>query len=114
MGVMNADLLRGIGVFTEVARLKSVSRAAASLAMPKSTVSRRVSKLEEQVGLRLLKRTTRRIDLTDEGQAYFEQCQRILAEVESAHENLAGSRVDPCGHLRVAMTPDFALRLVKT
>jgi DNA-binding transcriptional LysR family regulator len=111
---MNPDLLRGIGVFTEVARLKSVSRAAEALEMPKSTVSRRVSKLEEYVAVRLLKRTTKKIELTDEGQVYFEQCQRILADVESAHENLAGSRIDPCGYLRVAMTPDFALRLVKT
>lgn len=111
---MNPDLLRGIGVFTEVARLKSVSGAAAALDMPKSTVSRRVSELERHVGLRLLKRTTRKIELTDEGLAYFVQCQRILEAVENAHEGLAGSRVDASGSLRVAMTPDFALRLVKT
>jgi len=111
---MNPDLLRGIGVFTEVARLKSVSRAAAALDMPKSTVSRRVSELEKQVGLRLLKRTTTKIELTDEGEAYFMECQRILEAVESAHENLAGSRVEPSGQVRVAMTPDFAFRLVKT
>jgi DNA-binding transcriptional LysR family regulator len=111
---MDPDLLRGIAVFTEVARLKSVSRAAAALDMPKSTVSRRVSKLEEKVALRLLKRTSKKIELTDEGHAYFEQCQRILEAVECAHENLAGSRVEPSGYLRVAMTPDFALRLVKT
>ena len=65
---MNPDLLRGIGVFTEVARLKSVSRAAAALDLPKSTVSRRVSELEKQVGLRLLKRTTTKIELTDEAE----------------------------------------------
>lgn len=111
---MNPELLRGIAVFTEVARLKSVSHAAQALGMPKSTVSRRVSALERQVALRLLKRTTRKVELTDEGLAYFAECQRILEAVESAHENLAGSRVEPSGHLRVAMTPDFALRLVKT
>ncbi|ROZ79809.1 LysR family transcriptional regulator [Ramlibacter sp. WS9] len=111
---MKPDLLRGIAVFTEVARLKSVSRAAAALEMPKSTVSRRVSMLEAEVGLRLLKRTTKKIELTDEGQAYFAQCQQILEAVENAHEGLLGSRVEASGHLRVAMTPDFALRLVKT
>lgn len=111
---MNPDLLRGIAVFTEVARLKSISRAAEALGLPKSTVSGRVSALEGQVALRLLKRTTRKVELTDEGLAYFAECQRILEAVESAHENLAGTRVEPSGHLRVAMTPDFALRLVKT
>ena len=111
---MKPDLLRGIAVFTEVARLKSVTRAAAALELPKSTVSRRVSMLEVEVGLRLLKRTTKKIELTDEGLAYFAQCQQILEAVENAHEGLLGSRIEPSGHLRVAMTPDFALRLVKT
>ncbi|RJP68427.1 MAG: LysR family transcriptional regulator [Comamonadaceae bacterium] len=114
LDLMKPDLLRGIAVFTEVARLKSVSRAAAALEMPKSTVSRRVSMLEAEVGLRLLKRTTKKIELTDEGLAYFAQCQQILEAVENAHEGLLGSRIEPSGHLRVAMTPDFALRLVKT
>ncbi len=109
---MSPDLLRGISVFVAVAKLKSVSHAAAALQMPKSTVSRRVSALERDIGLRLLKRTTKKVELTDEGHDYFLRCQRIIEEVESAHEELTGKRLQPQGHVRAAMTSDFALRLV--
>lgn len=109
---MSPDLLRGISVFVAVAKLKSVSHAAAALQMPKSTVSRRVSALERDIGLRLLKRTTKKVELTDEGLDYFLRCQRIIEEVESAHEELTGKRLQPQGHIRAAMTSDFGLRLV--
>ena len=109
---MNPETLRGIVVFVEVARLKSFSRAGKALDMPTSTVSRRVSALESEIGLKLLKRNTQRVELTEEGEAYFLRCQRIVEEAESAHEELLGTRLQPRGHLRVAMTADFALRIV--
>lgn len=109
---MNPETLRGIVVFVEVARLKSFSRAALALEMPTSTVSRRVSALERETGLKLLKRNSQKVELTEEGEAYFHRCQRIVEEAESAHEELLGTRVQPRGHLRVAMTADFALRIV--
>lgn len=109
---MSPDLLRGISVFVAVAKLRSVSHAAVALQMPKSTVSRRVSALERDIGLRLLKRTTKKVELTDEGQNYFLRCQRIIEEAESAHEELTGKLLQPQGHVRAAMTSDFGLRLV--
>ena len=109
---MNPETLRGMVVFVEVARLKGFSRAAQALEMPTSTVSRRVSALEREIGLRLLKRNSKRVELTREGEAYFLRCQHIIEEAESAHEELLGTRLQARGHVRVAMTADFGLRLV--
>ncbi|MES2910249.1 MAG: LysR family transcriptional regulator, partial [Pseudomonadota bacterium] len=94
---MNPETLRGMVVFVEVARLKGFSRAAAALDMPVSTVSRRVAALEREIGLRLLKRSTKKVELTEEGEAYFLRCQRIIEEAESAHEELLGTRLKPRG-----------------
>ena len=109
---MNPETLRGIVVFVEVAKLTSFSRAARALEMPVSTVSRRVAALEHEIGLRLLKRSTKKVELTAEGEAYFLRCQHIVREAESAHEEILGNRLNPRGHVRVAMTADFGLRLV--
>lgn len=109
---MKPELLREIAVFVEVARVKSFTRAAAALSMPKSTVSRRIAALERSIGLRLLKRTTQRVELTDEGLAYFIRCQRIVEEAAVAHEELTATRYHARGHLRIAASADFGLRLV--
>ncbi len=109
---MNPELIRGMAVFATVAKLKSVSKAAAALQMPKSTVSRRVAALEGALGLKLLKRTARKIELTDEGVDYFARCQRIMEAAETAHDEIRGNHLQVSGPVRAAMTPDFALRLV--
>lgn len=61
--------LQGMELFVEVARTLSFGRAAENLAIPKSTLSRQVAELERSVGLRLLSRTTRRVELTEAGPA---------------------------------------------
>lgn len=99
---MDPDLLRRIAVFVEVAKARTITGAAASLGMPKSTVSRHVSELERRIRMRLFNRTTRRIELTDEGLRYFERCRGVLDEVQIAHEQLTQSHDSPRGHLRVA------------
>lgn len=109
---MKPDTLRAISVFVEVAKLRSFTRAGAVLDCPKSTVSRRVSMLERELGLKLLKRSTQRVDLTEEGLLYFHRCMRLLQEVELAHEDLGESLVQARGLLRVVSTADFGLRLV--
>lgn len=63
--------LNDIAVFVKVAQYGSFSRAAHSLGMPVSTVSRKVTSLEEQLGVMLLQRTTRKLSLTVQGQAYY-------------------------------------------
>lgn len=70
--------LNDIAVFVRVAQFESFSRAARALGMPVSTVSRKVTALEERLGVTLLQRTTRKLSLTSQGRAYFDQCSEPL------------------------------------
>ncbi len=106
---LDVDLLRDMAVFVAVANAKSFSRAAAALGMPVSSVSRRVSELEGRLGVPLFTRTTRQVQLTEAGAEYFERCRSILDAAEIAHEDLRGHAGEPRGHLRVSVTPDFAM-----
>jgi len=101
--------LHGMELFAEVAKAHSFSRAAAALGVPTSTVSRHVAELERAVGLRLLNRSTRRVELTDAGRVYFERCRRIVAQAEIAHEELRAQLETPSGPLRVQLPPAHAL-----
>src|SRR3546814_381370 len=101
--------LDDIALFTEVAKARSFTRAAHSLNMPASTLSRRVSALERQTGVSLLKRSTRRIDLTEAGAVYFERCRHIIDEARMAHEELVSLARQPKGRLRISLPSSLAL-----
>jgi len=73
-------------IFVQVAQFESISRAARSLGMPISTVSRRLSVLESRLGVSLLRRTTRRVTLTAHGREYFDQCREPLALLKRLSE----------------------------
>jgi DNA-binding transcriptional LysR family regulator len=105
---VDLHLLREIALFVEVVNTKSFSRAAENLEMPPSTLSRRISGLERDIGLRLLNRTTRRVEVTDAGAAYYARCAHLVAEARVAHEQLAETVSVAKGTLRIACTPDFA------
>jgi DNA-binding transcriptional LysR family regulator len=94
--------LAAIGVFTRVVQVGSFSGAARELGMPKSTVSLRVAQLEARLGVGLLKRTTRRLHLTEAGRAYFDTCARTLAELEGAERSLTRAQDAPRGLLRIS------------
>ncbi|AZY49032.1 LysR family transcriptional regulator [Bordetella avium] len=94
-------------LFVEVAKTRNFSRAADNLGIPKSTLSRQVSELERAVGLQLLSRTTRKVELTAAGQLYFDRCQRIVTEAQAAHEELQKLLETPSGPLRVNLPADF-------
>ena len=79
-------------VFARVVQAGSFTTAAAQLGMPKSTVSRKVTELEERLGARLLQRTTRKLSLTDAGRIYYEYSARIAGEVEDAERAVCLSR----------------------
>lgn len=100
--------LDDMALFVEVVKMKSFRRAADSLSMPNSTLSRRISGLEKSIGLRLLHRTTRKIELTEAGQIYFERCKRIVDEARLAHEQLGEMLEQPSGILRASLPVDFA------
>lgn len=89
-----------MALFVEVARAKSFRKAAEVLDMPNSTLSRRISGLEKAIGLRLLHRTTRKIELTPS--------KRIVDEARLAHEQLGEMLEQPTGVLRVSLPADFA------
>eukprot|EP01032_Pedospumella_encystans_P033881 gene33881-38288_t len=80
------DLLNDMALFVEVAKVLSFRRASEVTGIPNSTLSRRITALEKAIGLRLMHRTTRRIELTEAGQIYFERCKRIVDEARLAHE----------------------------
>ncbi|WEX74541.1 LysR family transcriptional regulator [Sinorhizobium numidicum] len=103
------ELLNDMALFVEVVKARSFRRAAEAVGMPNSTLSRRISGLEKAIGLRLLHRTTRRIELTEAGQIYFERCRRIVDEARLAHEQLGEMLAQPSGVLRVSLPVDFAI-----
>jgi len=93
--------LNEILVFARVVQAGSFTAAAAALGMPKSTVSRKVSDLEERLQSRLLQRTTRKLSLTDVGRTYYDYCARIVGEVEDAERAVSTLQETPRGLLRV-------------
>jgi DNA-binding transcriptional LysR family regulator len=95
--------LDNVVIFVRVAQYESISRAARALGMPISTVSRRLSVLESQLGVTLLRRTTRRVTLTAQGREYFNQCQEPLALLQDAERVLTQSQREPEGMLRISV-----------
>lgn len=89
-------------VFTKVVEARTFSGAARQLGLPKSTVSRKITQLEERLGVRLLQRTTRSVTLTELGAAYYERCSRIVAEAEEAELAISQCQENPRGVLRVS------------
>jgi len=88
-------------VFARVVQAGSFTTAAAELGMPKSTVSRKVSELEERLNARLLQRTTRKLSLTDVGRTYYDYCARIAGEIQDAERAGSSLQETPRGLLRV-------------
>lgn len=97
-----------MALFVEVVKAKSFRAASDVTGVPNSTVSRRIAMLEKSIGLRLLHRTTRRIELTEAGQIYYERCRRIVEEARLAHDQLGEMRTQPSGILRASLPVDFA------
>jgi DNA-binding transcriptional LysR family regulator len=95
--------LDNILIFVKVAQFESITRAARSLGMPISTVSRRLSVLESELGVSLLGRTTRRITLTAQGREYFSQCQEPLNLLQEAEQVLTQAQKRPAGLLRITV-----------
>ena len=93
------DHLAAVRVFVAVVDGGSLSAAARRLGMPLTTVSRHLAALEEQVGARLITRTTRQLALTEAGRLYLDSSRRILAEFEAVELRLAGEQADPQGEL---------------
>lgn len=101
--------LNEIAIFARVVQAQSFTAAGKALGLPKSTVSRKVSELEERLGTRLLHRTTRTLSLTDAGRAYQQYAARIVAEAEEADLAVSTMQGAPRGLLRVTAPLNFDL-----
>ena len=103
--------LNDIRVFVEVVKAQSFTGAGRALGMPRSTVSRRIAKLEKRLGARLLHRTTRRLQLTDIGSSYFERCAQSLSAIDDAEVEVRASQDTPRGRIRVTAPHDLGRHL---
>ncbi len=98
----------GISVFVEVADAGGFSAAAARLNLSRSAVGKTVSRLERRLGVRLFHRTTRTQSLTEEGQLFYESCQKALGEIRTAEDLLESGRREIRGRLRISMPSSSA------
>lgn len=106
---MPKNLLTDMPLFVEVARRKSFTLAAEVLNMPDSTVSRRISALEKELGVRLLNRNSRNVEMTESGREFFEYCENIVAEAAAARDLLLDNAKTPSGRVRVSLRNDIYL-----
>ncbi|NVD97348.1 LysR family transcriptional regulator [Massilia sp. BJB1822] len=93
--------LQAMEVFVQVVDAGGFTRAAENMQIPKATVSTLIQGLETALSVKLLHRTTRQINVTADGAAYYERCLRILSDVREAEESLSRTRLSPSGRLRV-------------
>ncbi|MBW4093866.1 MAG: LysR family transcriptional regulator [Proteobacteria bacterium] len=96
------DNLEAMRVFVSVATLGSFTEAARRMRLSPSVATRSVAQIEERLGIMLLNRTTRSVQLTERGQIYLEDCKRILEDFEMAERRVRGEDAKPRGTLRVA------------
>jgi DNA-binding transcriptional LysR family regulator len=101
------DKFRQISTFVEVVARGSLSAAARAEGIAPAMIGRRLDALESRLGVKLLQRTTRRLALTDEGAAFLEDCQRILAEVDEAETAVSERSLRATGHLLVSAPAGF-------
>jgi DNA-binding transcriptional LysR family regulator len=99
--------LNRVAVFLRVVELQSFTAAAEALGLPKSSVSRSVARLEESLGVQLLQRTTRAVQLTDAGRLYFEEASRALGALEQAQATLSQLDARPQGAVRITAPGDL-------
>ncbi len=104
--------LSAVEAFVLAAEAKSFTEAARKLGITASGVSRAVTRLESQVGVMLLHRTTRTVGLTAEGTIFFERCRQILADLKEAEGILAKTTMTPSGRLRITMSVAFGRAMI--
>lgn len=104
--------LKRIGVFTKVVQAQSFSEAARRLGLAKSAVSKQISLLEKEVGVRLLNRSTRKLSLTEAGEIYYRHCEQIVNRADIAINELRQYQNQPTGTLRVSSPISFGSALL--
>lgn len=106
------DKLKQLETFVSVAQRGSLTGAARALGLAPAIIGRRLDALEARLGVKLLLRTTRRLSLTNEGSAFLEDCQRLLADLANAEASVSAGGVQASGHLRMTAPAGFGRRHV--
>ena len=106
------DRLDTMLLFTRIVELGSFTHAAGAMNIPRATATHAIKHLESRLGVRLLERTTRQVRPTLDGQAFYERCVQILAELEEAESSLQHSAANPRGTLRLDLHGTHATRII--
>ncbi|NIF49881.1 MULTISPECIES: LysR family transcriptional regulator [Enterobacteriaceae] len=106
------DKIHAMQLFVRVAELESFTRAADTLGLPKGSVSRQVQALETSLGTRLLHRTTRRVQLTQDGMVYYERCRDLLTNLDELDGLFQTDPASVSGRIRVDMPVTLARGLI--
>jgi DNA-binding transcriptional LysR family regulator len=109
---MQFDQLRRMAIFAQVVRYGSFSAAARAQDLTTSVISAAVTQLEDELGVRLLHRTTRSLSLTEIGQEFYEKCADMLSTAETAQEIIHEHSGEISGRLRIACASDVATSIV--
>ncbi|CAM3654073.1 LysR family transcriptional regulator [Rheinheimera salexigens] len=104
------DRLEAMRAFVAVVTEGSFSQAATSLNLSPQLVSKYVSQLEKHIAVRLLNRTTRKVNLTEAGTEYFQHAQQILLSIDEMDQQLSGLQQNPSGTLKISAPVSFALK----
>ncbi len=104
--------LEPVLIFVRVAEMGNFTRAADSLNIPKGKASTAVRRLEDAVGVRLLHRTTRRVEMTEDGRAFHARARELLAEVDNLQAMFASDHVALRGRLRVDLPTELARSII--
>lgn len=99
-------------LFYHVVRLKSFSQAAEKLKLSKAFVSKHISQLEKELKVRLLLRNTRQLSLTEAGEIFYSQCEKLFELAQHSYENMANLRNQPSGTLKITAPPALAIHLL--
>ena len=100
--------LNDMYTFSIVSKLGTITSAAEHLNIPKSTVSRRIKRLEQNLGIELFHRAPKRIVLTQDGRAFFEQISGLLEDLKAAERMVSDNHNEPTGVLRITTTEGYA------
>jgi len=104
--------LNALLVFVKVAETRSFTLAAQRLGLTASAISKSIARLEQELGVKLLQRSTRLVSLTGEGASFFERCRQIMAEIEEAESAVTATTATPKGRLRIQMPVGFGRRVI--
>lgn len=106
------DQVQAMRIFTRIVELGSFSRAAERLQLPRATVSNALKRLEQRLGVRLLIRTTRQVQVTSEGSLYYQRCVQLLGALEEADTLFSHHKLQPSGKVRIDMPHSLARQIV--